>query len=594
MGVLYLTKTDLDKYQRIMNKYAPYPTKVHFVDDYKISSVTKVSQGKAIVIISSFVAAFYNFEDRADGRQFFSDAILFHELAHLLYTDYYQLELCLENKQKVDEILHQAYTQYWGAVENQEDTTEVKALYKQAYIDVYYHEVQDNIIRYLEDAAIENSFFKQFPEYSDYLIYARKKIVEYEILENIYTKQKGLPVLLENINHYATCFYKEQEAFETLENHQYASIIKKQIIEARMVATDTKQRIALAKSITTSIKQEIEEHASKFFEENYQHIYGELEKVAGKENESMPSNASSQETKKEVKEVEQQEESLEKRESDIDSKVESEEDHGAISTMQNIVRKKNSEERFVRSLPKFTIQRIDELMTEAKQNAYLVQKRIVHKKRTQFKKKLDYGTRLDSKQLYRAKIDGRIYQISKKSKKTNVVVSILIDSSFSMQGKRQKMAIETAYKLGVMFQDLRIPFCIHGHSVGDDDITDFINYVPYEECCHRERLEEIFYLNTTGFTHEYIALKEALIDLSKHKRGTQKGLVIVISDAETESKKEIKEMCQRYKRVEDIDVLAIAVGKLGEVAQTYENYLYLPTTEHFFQSLVKEFERLAI
>ncbi|WP_249029978.1 vWA domain-containing protein [Tannockella kyphosi] len=588
MGSLFLTKQDLEKYQRIMNKYAPYPTTLEFLDDYKTTNFSFVDNNQAKVVISTFVSEPYSFHDNENGRELFHDGIVFHELAHLCYTDFAAIITYHMQEKLLLEKLQEKHDAYW-----QDES--MKPSYQKAFIEHYYFLKELQIFNSLEDGAIEHSFYLQFPIFSNRIIYARKKLVEYEILENIYTKQKGLPVLLEAIHHYCTCFYKQKQAPNELEGHPSHQEIKSKIIEARLYTKNTKQRISLAKEIALLIKEEIETEATIFFEKNYNHRYGEMEKLTGKNNESLPGNRPEEmKNKKEIdptkiKEVEEMQETKQQEEY-----IDLEEEYTDTSKMQNIVRVTVSEERLSRELPIFTLNRKEELLVEAKQNAYLVQKRIVHKKRTYFKKKLDYGSRLDTKQLYRGKIDGKIYQISKKSKQTNVVVSILIDSSFSMQGKRQKEAIETAYKLGVMFQDLRIPFCINGHSVGDDDITDFVQYVAYDQCRQSGILNELFYLNTKGFTHEYIALKHSLENLSKHKRGTQKGLVIVISDAETESKLEIQTLCQRYKRLENIDVLAIAVGKLGEVAQTYENYLYLPTTKHFFLELVKEFERLSI
>lgn len=600
MSFLYLTKKELDIFQRLVNKYAPYSTTVVFVDDYKIVTNLTVKDQTAKLEINTFIGAFYTFDDHEFGREYFNYAHFYFELAKLIYSDFNEINTFNKLEDNLLKVLQDAHDNYWSAIDNNGDEVVAKEQFRIAYVSHFKYQQSQKIFNALESGAVENQLFKDQPQFVDAILYARRKLVGYELLENVYKEEKGLPILLEDINHYSTTLYKQINAGKQLEYHLDSNKIKEIILESRLNSSSTKQRIQYSDDITVLLEDDINEFGNILFEDRYRHRFSNIELMVGDDKDSLPGRSDDvddliEEIEGKSKDVDIDDLELGHYDDVLEDKEEYEEySECSIFINKDELYKRKSVQRFERPLPLTTANHMEALIIEAKQNAFLVQKRIMNKKRSQFKKRLDQGSRLDSRQLYRATIDGRIYQISKKAKKSDVVVSILIDSSFSMQGKRQKVAIESAYKLGVMFQDLRIPFCINGHSVDDDRLTEFVSYVPYNECFDKETLKEVFYLKTTGYTHEYLALKESLEEVVENKRSHQKGIVIVVSDAETENREEISDICHRYKQNYNTEVLCIAVGKLGNVDKTYENYIYLPTTTHFFQALVKEFERLSI
>ncbi len=595
MSSLYYSSKSLQHYQRIINKYSPIPTTLSFHDKYDNTPYYFVQDNKAHIEISTFYSTFFHFPNEGD-RDAFHSGTIYRYIGKLLYSNY---DVIHDFSNKIENSitnLRNHYKLYW-----KNRNTHNATLFKNAFLE--YARLQNifTIFDSIEQACVENAIYLNNPLFTKDTLITRCILADYAEYNISINNSYNFISLLDKLHIFVTYAYKDKNYCI---HHEYSSKLKHILLDARLNAIDTKDRLVYASKVVSLLESDMLEYNSKVFDNDYNNPTGYIYKIITTEKkEAKVSSAPTSDDEQ----LEKKQELVDKIEALIDAENKSSqgsapivendsadtsiENPGATSIHISRVVNDYSDDKVL--LPTM-IEKKSHLISEARQNAYFVQKKIFHKKNTVYKTKLEHGTKLDPKQLYRGTIDGKIFRKSKKAKNNDIIVSILIDSSYSMEGIRRKNAIDTSYKLGVLFHHLKIPYSIHSHSVGDSGKTELMKQVSFKECKNATNLDRLFHLQIHGKTQEYIALKQSLVDLSNYKRGNQKGLVIVISDAETDNKDGIKSLCIDYKNKHNIDVLAIAVGKLTYVQDAYINYLYLPTSNHFFQDLVSEFERLMI
>ncbi len=595
MCALYYSSKSLQHYQRIINKYSPIKATLAFHDRYDNQPYYFVQDNIGHIEISTFYSTFYHFPNVGD-RDAFHSGTIYRYIGKLMYSNYdiiqdyhNQIEACI-NRLRVQ------YDKYWNKRSVNNATS-----FKQVFLE--YARLQDTftIFDSIEQACIENAIYLHNPLFIKDVLKTRVILADYTEYTINVNNAYNFSSLLDKLHVFVTYAYKNPQYNIP---HAYDIQLKELLLEARLEAKNTANRLEYASRVISIIEDDMNRYNSQVFDNDYTNPTGYIYNLITKQKKEVkvnnaPTNNEDELVKKQEL-VERIEALIDAENStsqgnapmeENDSYDTSIEEAGATSVYISRVVNEYAD---TKTLLPTMIEKKSHLISEARQNAYFVQKKIFHKKNTIYKSKLEYGSKLDPKQLYRGTIDGKIFRKSKKSKNNDIIVSILIDSSYSMEGIRRKNAIDTSYKLGTLFHHLKIPYTIHSHSVGDSGKTELMKQVSFKECKNAANLDRLFHLEIHGKTQEYIALKQSLADLAHYKRANQKGLVIVISDAETENKDGIKSLCLDYKNKYNIDVLAIAVGKLTYVQDAYINYLYLPTSTHFFQDLVAKFESLMI
>lgn len=135
------------------------------------------------------------------------------------------------------------------------------------------------------------------------------------------------------------------------------------------------------------------------------------------------------------------------------------------------------------------------------------------------------GKRLDNKGLHRQ--DMKIF--TKKIQPENIPdmeVSLLIDLSGSMSGKRINRATETAYVMYQFCQQLHIPVSVYGHHVLGSSV-EVVSYTDGISLDHKDGIR-IFEMEASGCNRDGYALRFCLEKLKKSDAQTR--LMFVISD----------------------------------------------------------------
>ena len=590
MCALYYTSQDLIRYQRIINHYAPIKTTLVFHDRYDNEPYYYINEQIAYIEISSFYSTFYSFPS-IESRDAFHHAEIYRFIGKLHFSNYDYIE---QLKKVIDDqllILKKAYEDYWRDFKN------VKQ-FKEAFM--YYATLcqQFKLFEKIEVSGIENQIYLNYPIFSKDIFLSRAILADYDEYNININNKYDFIALIEKLGIFVSYEYKN---INYKINHHQHILIKKLLLESRLKANSTKQRYEYTIEIINLFKNEMDEYNSKGFEQNYLDRTGYIYDLIF----SKPKQKMIQKTKpNQIENLIQRQEILDRLDHLIDLENQASQKEIDEVSLEAVIQnpgkdaieiKRISNQQIIdKPIPVLMNETKKQYIIEAKQNAYYVQKHIFHKKKTIYESKLDYGSKLEVKQLYRACIDGKVFRKVTHSKRNEIVVSILIDCSYSMEGLRKKQAIETAYKLGVLLQQLKISYTIQSHYVGDDKKTEIMEYISYQESRDIHYLDRLFHLQIKGYTQEYVALKQILFDLSKTKRDVQKGLVIVISDAETDFKEGIQKLCKQYRKTHHIDVLAIGVGTIEHVQAAYIHHLHLPSSKHFYQDLVAMFELLMI
>ena len=211
--------------------------------------------------------------------------------------------------------------------------------------------------------------------------------------------------------------------------------------------------------------------------------------------------------------------------------------------------------------------------------------------KNQTKHRLEYGTQLDYSHLYNATLDGRIFKKDIRGQKKDLIISILVDNSESMNGQKIINAMKGCFELAYVMQTLNIPFTIYGHKALGHERIQMTKIIDFKESTKRNLLDRIFEMYSSGLTYEHLALQEVLYELSLQKRH-KKGFVFVLSDGDTHGIHQIHSLTQIYKNKKDIDIIGIGI-QTKQIVETYPNHIYVQNLEQLPEILIQKLKEIA-
>ena len=187
--------------------------------------------------------------------------------------------------------------------------------------------------------------------------------------------------------------------------------------------------------------------------------------------------------------------------------------------------------------------------------------------------------KLNTKQLYRAHTDGRIFRKDTEGEKRNVRFCILVDESGSMSGSNIINAIQGCYVVAKAAQRIKVPFAIYGHTEMDD--FEMRQYVDYKNCFKKKVLDDIFKMDARGCNRDGLAIYKSLCSLVQAKEHPDElQFLFVISDGQPNGDdyggyaaiNEMQGIMKKFKKLYNIETIGIAIGYgCEEVAAIYKN-----------------------
>jgi hypothetical protein len=221
-----------------------------------------------------------------------------------------------------------------------------------------------------------------------------------------------------------------------------------------------------------------------------------------------------------------------------------------------------------------------------------LKKNILQNQKDSTHRGFDHGTKFASSSLYRVNIDGKIFQTTKQGQNPDIAVSLLIDTSSSMAYENKiENTVKSAYKISRIMQMVNVPFSINTHATYNNKVM-YNQLVPYGKNKNVKTLDNLFDLYAYGDTKEYEAIEETLKNLAKNKKNNQKGIVFTITDGLFDQKKEIKNICEVYSRLYNIDVIAIGIGEKNDVEKSYIHSINCKNIQNLDDMLIGKFKEL--
>lgn len=221
-----------------------------------------------------------------------------------------------------------------------------------------------------------------------------------------------------------------------------------------------------------------------------------------------------------------------------------------------------------------------------------LKKNILQNQKDSTHRGFDHGTKFASSSLYRVNIDGKIFQTTKQGQNPDIAVSLLIDTSSSMAYENKiENTVKSAYKISRIMQMVNVPFSINTHATYNNKVM-YNKLVPYGKNKNVKTLDNLFDLYAYGDTKEYEAIEETLKNLAKNKKHNQKGIVFTITDGLFDQKKEIKNICEVYSRLYNIDVIAIGIGEKNDVEKSYIHSINCKNIQNLDNMLIGKFKEL--
>lgn len=221
-----------------------------------------------------------------------------------------------------------------------------------------------------------------------------------------------------------------------------------------------------------------------------------------------------------------------------------------------------------------------------------LKKNILQNQKDSTHRGFDHGTKFASSSLYRVNIDGKIFQTTKQGQNPDIAVSLLIDTSSSMAYENKiENTVKSAYKISRIMQMVNVPFSINTHATYNNKVM-YNQLVPYGKNKNVKTLDNLFDLYAYGDTKEYEAIEETLKNLAKNKKNNQKGIIFTITDGLFDQKKEIKNLCEVYSRLYNIDVIAIGIGEKNDVEKSYIHSINCKNIQNLDNMLIGKFKEL--
>ena len=558
-----------------------------------------------------------------EGYYLFLEGLNFHEIASLKYTDFSILKDCfdlandilLETNKKAQQFLNK----------------EISATILKHQIEQYVYALNlPLLLKAIEDGAIENSMGIEHPETWTALMFVRTHISQTFMNkeQNINDTKFLMDKIIREIMLICTYGYR---------HHLYSGInylphylsndfnkIRQLAIQGRLQSQTTKERLKIARQILDLCQPIIHETVLEIFDtirnsQAFDNICGNdlLSDVQSEISVSLQNNqnqSGSEKTKskyqfdlspedyRRIEQMENQEEKQQQHRSlqEILKREKDREIEKEKQLHQNIIND-HIEKRIIsfplqRSTPtsygQIAMRTLNQSIQRSNKLARLLKREIMYASKNRTKSKLEYGRKLDQRNLYRASIDGRIFYEKIQGNKKDLCVYILVDNSESMSGDKIIYTMKGCYEVARVLQTLKIPFCISCHKAVGDHVQ-MTEIMSFQECFQRQLLDRIFYMHVSGGTHEEIALEKALKDLSLYKRN-KKGFVFVLSDGDTHGVERIHDLTRIYKKENNIDVIGIGIQTAKKIEKTYPHGMFIEDINHLPTKLVEKLREIAL
>lgn len=584
---------------------------------------SEFGENKAIIHLGKNAPYRYAKTLHSEGYYLFMEGLNIHEIAQIKYTNFQIFKDCFHQGEvsllKANELARKYLKK----------EVSVKKLKKQIYDYVYYTNLP-LLLKAIEDGAIENSMGIEHPETWTALMFARHHISHAFMnkKQNVNNTQFLMDKIIKEIMVICTYGYRY---------HLYNSIIylpkylpddfeniRKLSIKGRLQSQTTSERLNISKEILNICQPIMNETVMEIFDtvRNSQSFEGlggndlfssmQSEISVNFQNSQSESNTEKTKSKyqldlsdedfRRIEQIENQEEKNQQHQSLQEIlKREKEKQKRDEKKLNQSFENDNIENHIItfplqRTSPtqygNIAMRSLNQSIQRSNKLARLLKREIMYASKNRTKSKLEYGRKLDQRNLYRANIDGRVFYERVQGNKKDLCVYILVDNSESMSGDKIVNTMKGCYEVARVLQTLKIPFCISAHKAVGDSVQ-MTEIISFQECFKRQLLDKIFYMHVSGGTHEEIALEKALKDLNNFKRN-KKGFVFVLSDGDTHGVKRIHDLTRIYKKEKNIDVIGIGIQTAKKIEETYPQGMFIQDINNLPIRLVQKLREIAL
>lgn len=559
----------------------------------------------------------------SDGYDLFMEGLNLHLIAQIRYTDFQIFRQCVDNANKLLRQTNEMARQYLNK------TVNLKTFKAQIY-DYVYHTNLPLVLKAIEDGAIENTIGMEHPETWTALMFARQHITnalcnkENDISNTRFLMDKIIKeIMLICTYGYRHHIYDSIVYLPTYLNDDFKTI-RNLAIKGRLQSHTTQDRLLIAKEILDKCAPIMNETVMEIFDtirnsSIFQGL-GSNPLLSSMQSEIAVSmqNANQQSTpqqtkskysfnlsKEDYERIEQQENQQEKQQQyqslqEI-SRREKNRQQQKEKQLSSAIKNDQIEQYIVdfplqRTSPsqygQIALRTLNQSIQRSNKLARMLKREIMYASKNRTKSKLEYGRKLDQRNLYRAEIDGRVFFERTQGHKKDLCIYILVDNSESMTGDKIIYTMRGCYEVARVLQTLKIPFCISTHKAVGDRVQ-LTNIIPFQECSKRQLLQRIFYMHVSGGTHEEIALEKALKDLNRYKRN-KKGFVFVLSDGDTHGIERIHELTRIYKKENNIDVIGIGIQTAKKIEETYPHGMFIQDINTLPDRLIAKLREISL
>lgn len=617
-----MNKHDLAfKLQKQASVYCPFPVQVILSDDDQYFCDMIQHQGK--IHLGKKTPYRYVRSLHPDGYDLFMEGLHFHAIAQLKYTDFALLKQCFDKAEILLSKVNETARLY---LKKERSAKELKDLLGQ-YV---YHVNLPLVLKAIEDGAVENAIGMQHPETWTALMFARNHISDalLQKQEDVDDTRFLMDKIIREIMLICTYGYRHHLhhsiVYLPVYLHRDFPAIRKLAIQGRLQSPTTAARLKIAQEILVLCQPIMHETVLEILDtirqsQNFQGLSGsslfsKTQSEISVNMQSTPNAAPGEKTTSKytfdlsdedfqrIEQMENQEEKqqqyralqeIAKREQNRETQKE--------KTLSTSLKNSQIDEQIIlfplqRTSPtaygQIALRTLNQSIQRSNKMARMLKREIMYASKNRTKNKLEYGRKLDQRNLYRAQIDGRVFYERTQGNKKDLCIYILVDNSESMSGDRIVYTMRGCYEVARVLQTLKIPFCISSHKAVGDSVQ-MSEIIPFQQCLRRNLLERIFYMHVSGGTHEEIALEKALKDLAQFKRH-KKGFVFVLSDGETHGVDRIHDLVRIYKKEKDIDVIGIGIQTGKKIEETYPHGLSIQDMDTLPALLVAKLREIAL
>lgn len=601
--------------------YCPYRTSVAITEDFQHYCDFQSDQ----VHIHLGKKAPYRYAKKLhpESYELFLEGLNIQLIAQIRYTDFKIISQCFQQANELLKQTNETAKKYL----NKEVTLPV--LKEQIYRYVY-HTNLPLVLKAIEDGAIENAMGMDHPETWTALMFARQHMTKALITQQNDVNDTSflMDKIISEIMLICTYGYRHHIYNSIVYLPAYLSdeftTIRHLAIKGRLQSHSTQERLIIAREILDHCQAIMKESVMEIFDtirnaSLFQGLGGnsllssmQSEIAVSMQNASNQSSPEATRSKysldlspEDYNRIEQQENQEEKQQQyqSLQEIARREKNHQQQKEKQlsSAIKSDEIEQRIItfdlqRTSPsqygQIALRTLNQSIQRSNKLARMLKREIMYASKNRTKSKLEYGRKLDQRNLYRAQIDGRIFFERIQGQKKDLCIYILVDNSESMTGDKIIYTMRGCYEVARVLQTLKIPFCISSHKAVGDRVQ-MTTLIPFKECFKRQLLERIFYMHVSGGTHEEIALEKALKDLSRFKRN-KKGFVFVLSDGDTHGVERIHELTRIYKKEYNIDVIGIGIQTAKKIEDTYPQGMFIQDINTLPDKLVSKLREISL